>query len=269
MPEPIIQFKDVHKSFGQLHVLRGLSLDIVRGQTTVVLGPSGCGKSVLLKHAIGLLRPDSGQVFFDRLEVSAMSESELTDVRTRFGFLFQNGALFDSMTAVENVRFPLAEHRGGKMSRGEMRDEAMACLKMVGLGDFARHMPGELSGGQRKRVALARAIALRPEVVLYDEPTTGLDPVRSDVINELILRLADELDVTSLVVTHDMASAFKVGDRLVMLHEGDILADAPADEFRRLDEPRVRQFVEGKADEQDLASLRGAGRSSRQRENDR
>ncbi len=254
--DAIIRLIDLRKSFDSAAVLRGVSLDVLRGQTTVVLGPSGCGKTVLLKHVIGLLHPDSGQVLFDQRDLARLSEKELYAVRTRFGFLFQGGALFDSMTALENVMFPLIEH-ARDLSKGQIRERAMDCLRIVGLARFAERMPADLSGGQKKRVALARAIALRPEVVLYDEPTTGLDPIRGAVINELILKLQQELDVTSLVVTHDMASAFKVGDRLVMLHEGQVLADAPAGQFASIDQPIVQRFIRGQASEEDLASLRG------------
>lgn len=252
--DAIIQLVELRKSFGKQAVLRGVSLDVERGQTTVVLGPSGCGKTVLLKHVIGLLQPDSGQVLFDNRNLAAMAEKELYNIRTRFGFLFQGGALFDSMTALENVSFPLIEH--ASLGFNEINERAMHCLRMVGLGDFASSMPAELSGGQRKRVALARAIALKPDVILYDEPTTGLDPIRADVINELIVKLKHELNVTSLVVTHDMASAFKVGDRLIMLSEGQVLADAPREQFGQLDEPAVQRFIRGQASEEDLASLR-------------
>ena len=252
--DAIIRLIDLRKSFGPVPVLRGVSLDILRGQTTVVLGPSGCGKTVLLKHVIGLLQPDTGQVLFDGQDLAALGEKQLCRVRTRFGFLFQGGALFDSMTAIDNVMFPLIEH--ARLPRPEIRQRALECLVMVGLANFAAHMPADLSGGQRKRVALARAIALRPEVILYDEPTTGLDPIRADVINELIIKLRRELNVTSLVVTHDMASAFKVGDRLIMMHEGKVLADAGKDQFARVDQPIVQRFIRGQAGEEELASLR-------------
>ncbi len=261
--DAIIRMIDLRKGFDGRPVLRGVSLDIERGRTTVVLGPSGCGKTVLLKHVIGLLQPDAGQVRFDGRDLATLSEKELYRVRTRFGFLFQGGALFDSMTAVENVSFPLIEH-ARHLDRRAIHHRAEECLRMVGLADFAGHMPASLSGGQRKRVALARAIALEPEVILYDEPTTGLDPIRADVINELILKLQHELNVTGLVVTHDMASAFKVGDRLVMLHEGQVLADASRDQFARTGEPIVQRFIKGQADEEDLAALRSNGARPRQ-----
>lgn len=254
--DAIIRLIDLRKSFGPLAVLRGVSLDIAHGQTTVVLGPSGCGKTVLLKHVIGLLQPDSGQVLFDGQDLAAMTERRLYDVRTRFGYLFQGGALFDSMTALDNVTFPLIERT--KLSMADIKGRAMECLALVGLTSFAGHMPASLSGGQRKRVALARAIALRPEVILYDEPTTGLDPIRADVINELILKLERELHVTSIVVTHDMASAFKVGDRLIMLHEGKLMADAPRDSFAKIELPIVQRFIHGQATDDELASLRNS-----------
>ncbi|MBI5763689.1 MAG: ATP-binding cassette domain-containing protein [Planctomycetes bacterium] len=221
--------------------------------TTVVIGESGTGKSVLLKHLVALLRPDGGEVYFHGRRIDNLGERELVDVRRRFGMLFQLGALFDSMTVEENVGFPLTEH--SDYTPEEIKDIAAQKLKLVGLDGLQHRHPGEISGGQKKRVALARAIALNPEVVLYDEPTTGLDPVRSDVINELILKLKHELDVSSVVVTHDMTSAFKVGDRIVMLHHGKIIADGTPEFYKTSDDPRVRRFVDGKADARDLAAL--------------
>lgn len=249
----IIELKRVSKSFGALRVLDAVDLALERGRTTVVIGESGTGKSVLLKHIVALLRPDAGAVFFHGERIDQRSEKDLVAVRRRFGFLFQMGALFDSMTVEENIAFPLAQHTD--KSKDDRRAIVQAKLRMVGLDGLQGRRPGELSGGQRKRVALARAIALDPEVVLYDEPTTGLDPVRSDVINELILKLKHELAVTSIVVTHDMTSAFKVADRIVMLHEGKIIADGTAQWFRSCDDARVRRFVDGRADPSDLAAL--------------
>jgi len=258
MPAPvqngaIIELRRASKRFGALQVLDAIDLRLDRGKTTVVIGESGTGKSVLLKHVVGLLRPDSGEVYFHGKRIDQESERDLVPVRRRFGFLFQMGALFDSMTVEENVGFPLAQHT--EKAPEERRAIVAGKLRMVGLDGLQHRRPGELSGGQRKRVALARAIALDPEVVLYDEPTTGLDPVRSDVINELILKLKRELDVTSIVVTHDMTSAFKVGDRIVMLHQGKIIADGTADWFRACQDARVRRFVDGRADPGDLAAL--------------
>ncbi|MFW5841065.1 MAG: ABC transporter ATP-binding protein, partial [Planctomycetota bacterium] len=209
--QAIIRLEDVHKSFGRQKVLDGIDLEIRQGETTVIIGPSGCGKTVLIKHMIALLRPDSGQVWYRDQKISSMSERHLSQVRMRYGFVFQGGALFDSMTVAENICFPLKEHGIGTTEEHKTRCQQV--LNMVGLGDTKQKLPGELSGGQKKRVALARAIVMDPEIILYDEPTTGLDPVRSDLINELVMRLKDAMGVTSVVVTHDMASARKVADR--------------------------------------------------------
>jgi len=249
-----IELKHVSKRFGTLVVLRNLNLSIERGQSLVVIGASGTGKSVMLKHIVGLLRPDAGEVWFDGKRVDSLPERALVDVRTRFGFLFQMGALFDSLSVAENIAFPIVEHT--HKPKDEIDRIVAQKLRLVGLPEAGAKMPGELSGGQKKRVALARAIALDPEIILYDEPTTGLDPVRSDVINELILKLQRELKVTSIVVTHDMNSAFKVADRIVMLHEGRIIFDGTPDEIQRSDDPDVKRFVQGEADEKDLASLK-------------
>jgi phospholipid/cholesterol/gamma-HCH transport system ATP-binding protein len=248
-----IELKNVSKRFGRLVVLRHLELAIEKGESIVVIGASGTGKSVLLKHIVGLLRPDEGEVYFDGNRVDHLPERELMTIRERFGFLFQMGALFDSLTVEQNVAFPIVEHTN--KSGEEISNLVDEKLRLVGLPEVKKKMPMELSGGQRKRVALARAIALSPEVILYDEPTTGLDPVRSDVINELILKLQRELKVTSIVVTHDMASAFKVADRIVMLHEGRLIFDGTPEEIKRTDNQVVRRFVTGAADEEELASL--------------
>jgi phospholipid/cholesterol/gamma-HCH transport system ATP-binding protein len=249
-----IELKHVSKRFGSLQVLKDLSLKIDKGQSLVVIGASGTGKSVLLKHIVGLLRPDSGEVWVDGTRIDDLPERSLVDVRTRFGFLFQMGALFDSLTVAENIGFPVVEHTHKPAS--EIQQIIANKLRLVGLPEAGAKMPGELSGGQKKRVALARAIALEPEVILYDEPTTGLDPVRSDVINELILKLQRELTVTSIVVTHDMNSAFKVADRIVMLHEGRIIFDGTPEEIQKSTDPAVQRFVLGEADEQELATLK-------------
>ncbi len=250
---PVVELREVHKSFGRLNVLRGVSIDFRAGRTTVVIGESGAGKSVILKHITALLRPDKGAVFFHGRRIDRLPERELVEVRKRFGFLFQMGALFDSLTAGENVAFPLREH--AKYSEGEISRIVEKNLHRVGLDGVRHKRPAELSGGQRKRVALARAMALDPEVILYDEPTTGLDPVRADVINELILKLARESRITSVVVTHDMTSAFKIADRIAMLYEGRIIADAAPDEIRASTDDRVRRFIEGKAAREDLEAL--------------
>jgi phospholipid/cholesterol/gamma-HCH transport system ATP-binding protein len=249
-----IELKHISKRFGSLVVLRDLNLNIEKGHCIVVIGASGTGKSVLLKHIVGLLKPDKGEVWFDGRRIDALSERALVDVRTRFGFLFQMGALFDSLTVAENLAFPLIEHT--HKPPDEVKRVVAQKLRLVGLPEAGAKMPGELSGGQKKRVALARAIALDPEVILYDEPTTGLDPVRSDVINELIIKLQNELKVTSIVVTHDMNSAFKVADRIVMLHEGHIIFDGTPEEIQKSENPDVKRFVLGEAGEAELATLK-------------
>ena len=212
----LIEFRNVSKRFGRQVVLDRINLQVTEGESLVIIGASGSGKSVMLKHMVGLLCPDSGEVYFDGHRIDRLSARQLDEMRINFGFLFQQGALFDSMSVEENVAFPLVEH--SKKSAEEISRLVEEKLRMVGLPHVGRKMPAELSGGQRKRVALARAIALSPRAILYDEPTTGLDPIRSDVINELILKLKHELNVTSVVVTYDMHSAFKVADRIVMIH---------------------------------------------------
>jgi phospholipid/cholesterol/gamma-HCH transport system ATP-binding protein len=248
-----IELRNVSKRFGSLVVLHDLNLNIEKGQSLVVIGASGTGKSVMLKHIVGLLRPDHGEVWVDGRRIDNLPERELVDVRTRFGFLFQMGALFDSLTVAENVGFPIVEHTHKPPE--EVEKIVAHKLRQVGLPEAGPKMPGELSGGQKKRVALARAIALDPEVILYDEPTTGLDPIRSDVINELILKLQRELKVTSIVVTHDMNSAFKVADRIVMLHEGRIIFDGTPEEIQTSENADVKRFVQGEAGETELATL--------------
>jgi phospholipid/cholesterol/gamma-HCH transport system ATP-binding protein len=249
----LIELRNVSKRFGKLVVLDNVNLSIEQGQSLVIIGASGTGKSVLLKHIVGLLKPDKGEVWYDGKRVDKLSERELVPLRQHFGFLFQMGALFDSMTVEQNVGFPVVEHT--QKSREEIDRIITQKLAMVGLPETRKKMPGQLSGGQRKRVALARAIALDPRVILYDEPTTGLDPIRSDVINELILKLKREMKVTSIIVTHDMHSAFKVGDRILMLRDGKFIADGTPEQIRQSNDPVVGRFVRGEADEEDLKSL--------------
>ena len=249
----IIELRGVSKRFGALQVLDNLTLSLRKGETTVVIGESGVGKSVLLKHIVALLRPDCGAVYFHGRRIDHLPERELAEVRRHFGFLFQMGALFDSMTVVQNVAFPLMQHK--RCTPAEAAETATEMLRLVGLDGLQSRRTGEISGGQKKRVALARAIVLNPDVVLYDEPTTGLDPVRADVINELILKLKRELRVTGVVVTHDMTSAFKVADRIVMLQKGRVIADEPPAWYRTSTDGRVRRFVDGRADPEDLAAL--------------
>jgi phospholipid/cholesterol/gamma-HCH transport system ATP-binding protein len=258
----LLVLKNVTRTFGKKVVLNNISLGIEKGKTTVVIGPSGCGKTVLIKHLIVLLRPSEGEVHFRGRRIDDLSETQLSRVRTHYGFLFQGGALFDSLSVRENILFPIQQHT--KITDWDKVEELVkAKLAMVGLDGYQNYYPMNLSGGQRKRVALARAIALNPEVMLYDEPTTGLDPIRSDIINELILKLERELNVTSVVVTHDMTSAYKVGDRIIMLHNGKVIADGDADHIRNHPHPTVQQFINGQVSEDDLAVLRMSGEVSK------
>lgn len=250
----LIEFRNVSKRFGRQVVLDRINLQVNEGESLVIIGASGSGKSVMLKHMVGLLCPDSGEVSFDGHRIDQLSERELDELRINFGFLFQQGALFDSMSVEENVAFPLVEHT--KKPPQEISRLVDEKLRMVGLPHVRKKMPAELSGGQRKRVALARAIAMSPRAILYDEPTTGLDPIRSDVINELILKLKHELNVTSVVVTHDMHSAFKVADRIVMIHEARLIFDGTPEELRASENPVVQRFISGRAGDEELAGLR-------------
>ena len=254
----IIILKNLTKKFGDNVVLDNISLAIEPGKTTVVIGPSGCGKTVLIKHLIALLRPTSGEVYFKGKRIDNLSEHELNRVRTNYGFLFQGGALFDSLSVAENIMFPVKQHYKTNEHSG-LEDLVKIKLAMVGLDGYQNYYPSNLSGGQKKRVALARAIALNPEVILYDEPTTGLDPIRADIINELILKLEGSLGLTSVVVTHDMKSAYKVGDRIIMLHRGKIIADGDNEYIRNHPHPVVQQFINGQVSEDDLAVLRMTG----------
>lgn len=249
----IIELRKVAKSFGSQKVLDGIDLGIETGKATVVIGRSGAGKSVLLKHIAALIRPDSGEVLFNAGRIDDLSERQLVPIRARIGFLFQGGALFDSMKAVDNVIFPLRDH--SDLSYKQARELAMAKLALVGMTDHAQKWPSQLSGGECKRVALARAIALDPEVVLYDEPTTGLDPPRAHIICELIIKLQERLGITSVVVTHDMRAARKVGNRIVMLHEGRLIADGSLDEISSMSDPVVSCFVRGLPQAHELAVL--------------
>lgn len=253
----IVRLVDVHKSFGDLLVLNGVDLDLKRGETTVVIGESGAGKSVLLNHIVSLIKPDQGEVHFHSLRIDNLPERELAAIRPRFGYLFQLSALFDSLTVGENVGFPIEEHT--RKGRKEIAEIVQRKLAMVGLDGQQKKYPSQISGGQKKRVALARAIALDPEVVLYDEPTTGLDPPRADEINELILKLREDLGVTGVVVTHDMASARKVADRIVMLYRGDFIFDGTPESIAQCDDVRVRCFVEGRCADEMRQTLREKG----------
>jgi phospholipid/cholesterol/gamma-HCH transport system ATP-binding protein len=257
----LIVLKNLTKRFGNNVVLDDISLAIEKGKTTVVIGPSGCGKSVLLKHMIVLLRPTSGEVYFKRQRIDNLDDQLLTSVRAHFGYLFQAGALFDSLNVAENIMFPVRQHC--QITRFSAVEELVRNkLKIVGLDGLQHFYPANLSGGQRKRVALARAIALDPEVILYDEPTTGLDPIRADTINELILKLKGDLGVTSVAVTHDMKSAYKIADRIVMLHHSKIIADGNADYIRNHPDPIVQQFIKGEISKNELEQLRKASAGS-------
>lgn len=224
-------------------MLRGIDLELPRGKTTVVMGPSGCGKSVMLKHIVGLLKPDAGEVWFAGTRIDELSERKLIPHRLRMGLLFQMAALFDSMTVEENIAFPLIEHT--KMTRDERRERVGEALSRVDLGGTQEKLPAELSGGQRKRVGLARACVLNPDLLLYDEPTTGLDPIRADGIDRLVNRFRDDLGLTGLVVTHDLTSARKVGDRFVVLLDGIVAAEGTWEQVALADDARVRRFVSG------------------------
>ena len=240
-----IRLKGLKKSFGPQTVLEDVNLDIRRGETMVIIGKSGGGKSVILKHMIGLLQPDGGEVTVDGVTISTPKFLDTRTIRRKMGMLFQMGALFDSMDTGENIAFALREHHP-ELSEKQIQDVVTEKLKLINLvPSFRTKMPSELSGGMRKRVALARAIALNPEILLYDEPTTGLDPITSDVINDLILDMQSKLGVTSVVVTHDMVSAFKVADRIAMLLNGRIIEVGTVDEIKNTSNPYVHQFITG------------------------
>ena len=243
--EPIIRLERVSKRFGEHVVFDDLDLELCRGQTTVVLGQSGVGKSVMLKLILGLLKPEGGRIVVWETDITDLAERDLIGIRTRFGMVFQGAALFDFLTVYENVAFPLREHR--RLPEREVRQVVRRKLALVDMEGTEDLLPEELSGGMRKRVGLARAIAMDPEAILYDEPTSGLDPVTADTINRLILRCQTELHATSIVVTHDMASAYRVGDRLVMLQGGGVIADGSPGEIRRHGDIRVQRFIHGDA----------------------
>lgn len=239
-----IELVDVHKGFGGDDILRGFSLTIPEGQTTSVIGGSGSGKSVMLKHIVGLLRPDVGDVWVDGENVARLDQESVYRMRRRVGYVFQFAALFDSMTIAENVGLGLKRMEG--YTSAKIADRVRECLDRVNLSGFESRLPAELSGGQRKRAGLARAIATEPKYILYDEPTTGLDPVTTAVIDELIMRMADELGVTGVVVTHDMNSAFRVSDRVAMLYDGRVRFEGTPDEIRASEDPIVKGFIEGR-----------------------
>jgi phospholipid/cholesterol/gamma-HCH transport system ATP-binding protein len=240
----MIKVVGLEKSFGKNHVLRGVNLEIKEGETMTIMGGSGTGKSVLIKHMVGLLKPDQGKLFIDSTEITALKDDELFEIQKRFGYLFQGAALFDSLTVGENIAFGLHNLRPDLAKR--WKEVVGEKLGLVGLDpDIAKLKPAELSGGMKKRVGLARAIAIEPDYILYDEPTTGLDPIMSDVINELILGLQKKLGVTSVVVTHDMTSAYKISNRIAMLYQGKIVTVGTPDEIKHTSDPLVHQFITG------------------------
>lgn len=242
----MIRIVDLHKSFGENRVLQGVNLEVQRGETLVIIGQSGSGKSVLIKHLIGLIRPDKGEIYVDGTEITCLREKELSRLRRKFAILFQGAALFDSLTVLQNVKFGLERYSEHPPERIE--ELAREALAMVGLQGVEELLPHELSGGMKKRVGLARAIAYRPEIILYDEPSTGIDPIRADAINDLIIQMKKALRMTSVVITHDMVSTYKVADRVAMLYKGKIIATGTPDEIRTSDNRVVQQFITGAAE---------------------
>ena len=241
-----IEVVDLHRSFDDNHVLRGVNLEVRKGESMVVIGGSGVGKSVLIKCIIGLVKPDSGSVRVDGQEITSLNEKPLNEIRKKFGMLFQAGALFDSLPVWENVGFGLKQHTGLKDE--EIKAIAVEKLRLLGLRNVEDLMPSELSGGMRKRVSLARAIAMEPEILLYDEPTTGLDPIMADAINDLIVQMRKKLEVTSIAITHDMVSAYKIADRIAMLYEGKIIGVGTPQQIRKSSNAIVQQFIQGRAE---------------------
>jgi len=242
----MITLEHVYKSFNGKHVLRDMSIDVERGESLVIVGGSGTGKSVTLKHIIGLLKPDRGRVLVDGVEINALKPVQLNQFRRRFGMAFQEGALFDSMSVFENIAFPLRRHT--ELTEEQIRTRVRQCLDQVHLEGVENKRPAELSGGMRRRVGFARAISLQPAILLFDEPTTGLDPVISDVVADLILEMDSKLNVTTVTITHDMKVAFKIADRVAMLFQGQIIEQGTPYEFQQSQNPIVQQFIEGRAD---------------------
>jgi phospholipid/cholesterol/gamma-HCH transport system ATP-binding protein len=256
MADALIQFKGVKKAFGTKVIYSNLNLEIPKGVAFTILGGSGVGKSVMLKMLIGLLKPDAGSILFDGEDVTKLSGKQLARLRQRIAMLFQAGALFDSLSVYENVAYGLNEHFHDKMNLQEIGERVEWALELVGLPGVGVMRPADLSGGMRKRVALARSIAVQPEVVLYDEPTTGLDPINTARVNHLIMGLRKRLENTSVVVTHDMRSAFTISDRIAMVYGGEIIFSGTVDELRACKDPRVADFIEGRAPvEEDVETL--------------
>ncbi len=244
--EIVISVKNLVKDFGTRRILNGVSMDIYQGETLVVMGGSGCGKSTLLRHLIGSIRPDSGEIWMFGKDIAKISDDEMHEVRKKYGMLFQSGALFDSMTVGDNIALPLREHT--KLDANIVNIIVKMKLELVGLRGFENLMPSQLSGGMKKRVGLARAIVMDPTIVFYDEPTAGLDPVMTGVVDKLTIDLTKKLNITSVVVTHDMNSVFRIADRIVMLHQGNVLEIGTPEEIRHSKNPIIRQFVAGSAE---------------------
>jgi phospholipid/cholesterol/gamma-HCH transport system ATP-binding protein len=241
-PDPVsIRIENLHKSFGDKKVLQGVDLQIRKGESIAVIGASGTGKSVLIKHIIGLLKPDSGGIFVDGINVSALDQAELNEFRSRFGMLFQGGALFDSLTVFENVAFPLRNRT--RMKESDIRNRVMELLEMTGMQDWSDKWPSELSGGMKKRAGLSRALAINPSIMLYDEPTTGLDPVMGGIIDKLIVKTRDHFSVTSITITHDMRSAARIANRIAMLYKGKVIQAGTPEEIKDSRLPEVKEFV--------------------------
>ncbi len=244
--EVIINVKNITKKFGDRTILNGISLDIYEGETLVIMGGSGCGKSTFLRHLIGAIRPDSGEVWMFGKDIAKASDDEMDEIRKKFGMLFQSGALFDSMTVGENIALPLREHT--KLDENIISIVIKMKLELMGLRGFENLMPSQLSGGMKKRVGLARAIVMDPKIIFYDEPTAGLDPVMTGVVDKLTIDLTKKLQITSVVVTHDMNSVFRIADRIVMLHQGNIVEIGTPDQIRHSKNPTVQQFITGNAE---------------------
>jgi phospholipid/cholesterol/gamma-HCH transport system ATP-binding protein len=245
----MIYLKNIYKNFGPHRILCDLNLHVPRGKITILIGRSGGGKSVTLKHIIGLVAPDAGEVLIDGTDITTLKSHEINEVRRKFGMLFQDAALFDSMTVFENVAFPLAERT--KLTPSGIYSKVIKTLESVGLVNIETKMPGELSGGMRKRVGLARAIVMDPEIILYDEPTTGLDPLMSDTINKLIVETQQRLDMTTFIISHDLGAAFRIADKIAVLFGGQIVAEGPPALIRNSDHPFVQAFVKGEAFDED------------------
>jgi phospholipid/cholesterol/gamma-HCH transport system ATP-binding protein len=241
-----IVFKNIFKSFGPKHILRGVDLEVSPGEVFFIIGQSGAGKSVLVKHLVGLLMPDKGQIFLDDLEITSLSEKEFYPVRKRCAMVFQNSTLFDSMTLQENVALPIRKHRD--VTQKQAMEMALEKLRLVGMHHYATRVPADFGDGMQKKVAIARALTLDPEYVIFDEPTTGIDPISAAMVDKLIRHLSDNLGVTSIVISHDLRSIFGIADRIAMLYKGQFILDGTRDDFLNSDNPIVQQFINGRPD---------------------